>query len=164
MGGARVAVWIITIAALVGIVLSTVSLKAHYSTEESEFCDLSETFNCDLVNRSTYSRIGPVPVAAIGLAGYLFLLVFSRLSVATPKSGASNPGQPPRRKRAWILFISSLAGLGFALYLTYIEAYVLVAWCILCLGSLAIIFIITLASGVLAFRKSQVPVVSAKRP
>lgn len=148
MGGARIAVWIITIAALIGMALSAVSLHAHYGNEKSEICDLNQTFNCDLVNRSTYSQIGPVPVAAIGLIGYVFLLFFSRIA----------DGRHP-----WILFLAALAGLGFALYLTYIEAYVLVAWCILCLGSLAMIFIITATSGVLAFRRrTTTPLVAAK--
>ena len=41
-----------------------------------------------------------------------------------------------------MLAMASLAGLGFALYLTYIEGFVLAAWCILCLSSLALIFCI----------------------
>jgi len=140
MTGVRVACWIVTVAALIGMILSTVSLQAHYRTDKSEFCDLNETFNCDLVNRSEYSHIGPVPVAGIGLAGYIFLLLLSRMQ--------------PQRKRVWILFASAVAGLGFALYLTYIEAYVLATWCLLCLGSLAMISNIAVTSGVLAFRRS----------
>ncbi len=140
MTGARLALWIVTLAAVIGIILSAVSLQAHYRTDKSEFCDLNETFNCDLVNRSEYSHIGPVPVAGIGLAGYVFLLALSRIS--------------PQRKRDWIIFLSALTGQVFALYLTYVEAYVLATWCILCLASLAMISIITATSGVLAFRRS----------
>jgi uncharacterized membrane protein len=49
-----------------------------------------------------------------------------------------------------MLLVASLAGLGFALYLTYIEARILYAWCILCLSSLAAIFAIAALSAVLA--------------
>jgi uncharacterized membrane protein len=43
---------------------------------------------------------------------------------------------------------AALAGLAFALYLTYIEGYVLTAWCILCLISLLAIFLISVLSVV----------------
>ena len=43
----------------------------------------------------------------------------------------------------------------FALYLTYIEGYVLETWCILCLSSLGLIAAITLAAGFVKFRFSS---------
>jgi uncharacterized membrane protein len=130
---------VISFLAVVGIVLSAVSLKNHYSGDKTEYCDLSENFNCDLVNRSVYSRVGPVPVAAIGLVGYVALLALSRI----------------RRYPAPILMLlGALAGLAFSLYLTYIEAYVLGVWCVLCLGSLATIVTITVLSGVAVAKRS----------
>ena len=48
----------------------------------------------------------------------------------------------------WLLG-AALAGLGFALYLSYIEAYVLTTWCILCLISLAFISLLVPAWGAL---------------
>jgi uncharacterized membrane protein len=51
-----------------------------------------------------------------------------------------------------MLAIASLAGLGFALYLTYIEGFVLAAWCILCLSSLVLIFGIAVLSSLLWVR------------
>jgi len=124
---------VITLLAVVGIVLSAVSLKNHYSGVKTEYCDLGDTFNCDLVNRSVYSHIGPVPVAAIGLVGYAALFALSRLR---------------QRGAHLLMLLGALAGLAFALYLTYIEAYALGVWCILCLGSLAIIAGITALSAV----------------
>jgi vitamin-K-epoxide reductase (warfarin-sensitive) len=132
----RPAAWIIVVAAVIGIVLSTVSLVAHYRTDESTFCDINESFNCDYVNRSEYSQIGPIPVAGIGLAGYIFLLALTRYRT---------------RSAAWLRLACAALGLAFALYLTYIEKYVLAVWCILCLGSLGMISLITAASGVQAF-------------
>jgi len=122
----------ISLLAVVGIVLSAVSLKNHYSGEKTGYCDLSENFNCDLVNRSVYSRVGPVPVAAIGLIGYAALLALSRV----------------KRRGARILMLAgALAGLAFALYLAYIEKYVLGVWCVLCLGSMATIAVIAALSS-----------------
>jgi uncharacterized membrane protein len=128
----------ISLLAVVGIVLSAVSLKNHYSGQKTEYCDLSENFNCDLVNHSVYSRVGPVPVAAIGLMGYAVLFALSRVS---------------RYPARLVMLLGALAGLGFALYLTYIEAYVLGVWCVLCLGSFAAIAVISALSAV-AVKKS----------
>jgi vitamin-K-epoxide reductase (warfarin-sensitive) len=124
---------------LAGVVVSAISLAHHYATSQSSFCDFGGNFNCDLVNRSIYSSVLGVPVALIGIVGYaaMFLLAaFCRAKYETPR----------------LLLVGSLAGLGFALYLTYIEAFVLAVWCILCLSSLAMILATTALSGVLLFR------------
>jgi uncharacterized membrane protein len=122
--------------ALAGIVVSSVSLHHHFSTSATSYCDIGENFSCDIVNRSTYSVVMGIPVALIGILGYLAVLVFTTVF----RSKAETPA---------IVFVGSLVGLGFALYLTYIEAYVLATWCILCLSSLVLIFLITLLSAVL---------------
>jgi uncharacterized membrane protein len=124
----------IAVLAVLGTAVSSVSLAHHYGTSKSSFCDLSETVNCDIVNRSEYSTLLGVPVALIGTLGYLALLAlatFYRQRDSTPR----------------LLFWGAIAGLGFALYLTYIEGFVLSTWCILCLSSLCTIF----AIAVLAF-------------
>jgi uncharacterized membrane protein len=131
---ARTLLIVIAVLAVIGVGVSSVSLAHHYGTSKSSFCDLSETVNCDIVNRSEYSTLLGVPVAVIGVLGYLALLLlatFYRQNSATPR----------------LLFWGAVAGLGFALYLTYIEGFVLFTWCILCLSSLFTIFAIT----VLAF-------------
>ena len=117
-----------------GVIVSSVSLYHHYSTSPTSYCDFGETFNCDIVNRSTYSTISGVPVALIGVMGYVGLLILStfyRDNRETPK----------------MLMVASLVGFIFALYLTYIEKFVLATWCILCLSSLALIFCITVLSS-----------------
>ena len=134
------ALMVISLLAIVGMALSAVSLKNHYSGVKTEYCDLGENFNCDLVNRSVYSRVGPVPVAAIGLVGYALLLALSRM----------------KRRGAWaLMLIGAIAGLAFALYLTYIEAYVLGVWCLLCLSSLATIVAITVLAVVVLARRPR---------
>src|SRR5882724_2811500 len=117
----------IALVALGGIAISSVSLYHHFSKSKTSFCDINEVVNCDLVNRSTYSTVLGVPVALIGILGYLLIL-----SLATVyREKAETPV---------MLLAVSATGLGFALYLTYIEKFVLAAWCVLCLSSLALIF------------------------
>jgi uncharacterized membrane protein len=103
------------------------ALHVHYSTE-TEPCSINEKWDCGIVNHSPYAVIGPVPVAAIGIAGYAMMLV---LALA-------------RRKR--LVLAAAVLGLGFSLYLTHIEKDVLLVWCVYCVTSLGIISLITLAS------------------
>jgi uncharacterized membrane protein len=136
---ARLAKGVLTLIALLaaaGTILSSVSLHHHYGTSQTSYCDFGENFNCDIVNRSTYSTILGVPVAFIGIVGYLGLLVLATLY-------RNNPDTPV------MLAAASLVGLIFALYLTYIEGFVLAAWCVLCLSSLALIGCITILSSML---------------
>ena len=112
------------------MIVSGISLQRHYAKSETQFCEFGEKFNCDIVNRSEYSSIVGIPVAAIGLAGYGLLFALSTFYRARPET--------PTR-----LLLASLAGLAFALRLTYIEGYVLTTWCVLCLISLALIFLIS---------------------
>ena len=126
----------ISLLALGGALISSVSLYHHYGASQSSFCDFAESFNCDIVNRSIYSMVFRIPVALIGIIGYLGLLGLATVYRAKAQTPA-------------LLLIASLAGLGFALYLTYIEAFVLAVWCILCLTSLTLILAITVLSSLL---------------
>ena len=128
---------VIATLALAGMVVSSVSLHHHYGTSQTSYCDFGPSFNCDIVNRSVYSTVLGIPDALIGIFGYglLFALTtFYRTKAETPI----------------MLLLASTAGLGFALYLTYIEKFVLATWCILCLSSLALILLITVLSSFLA--------------
>src|SRR4051794_13647313 len=112
--------WVIVVLAVIGVALSAVSLVNHYKKSPSEFCDIDQTFNCDIVNRSAYSKIFGFPVAGIGLLGYILLLGLSRMN---------------REKKLYssLLISGSLIGLGFSAWLTYVEVRILATYCILCL-------------------------------
>jgi vitamin-K-epoxide reductase (warfarin-sensitive) len=129
----------IGILAVAGFAVSSVSLYHHFSKSKTSFCNLGQSFDCDLVNRSQYSTFHNVPVALLGMVGYL--LVLSLATVYREK--AETP---------FILGAVVLGGLGFALRLTYLEGFVLHAWCVLCLSSLAIILAITVLTVILAFK------------
>lgn len=125
----------IAVLAVAGIAVSAVSLERHYAKSASAFCDLGERFNCDIVNRSEYSTVMGIPVAGIGIVGYGILLAL----VTIYRSSAETPTR---------LLVAAVAGLGFALYLTYVEGHVLETWCILCLSSLGLIAGIAMLAGV----------------
>jgi uncharacterized membrane protein len=129
----------IAVLAVAGIVVSAISLQRHYAKSASGFCDIGEKFNCDIVNRSEYSSVMGIPVAGIGIAGYGVLLALATLY----RARAETPSR---------LLAAAVAGLGFALYLTYVEGYVLGTWCILCLSSLGMIAGIAVLAGVVKAR------------
>jgi len=70
---------LISVLALGGVAVSSVSLYHHYGTSQTSYCDLGESFNCDIVNRSIYSTVSGIPVAGIGIVGYLGLLLLATL-------------------------------------------------------------------------------------
>ncbi len=144
MNGAshRILFAFIAILSLAGAIISAVSLQRHYAKSATEFCDFSQSFNCDIVNRSEYSEVAGIPVAGIGVGGYVVLFLLATI-------WRSRPGTPTR------LFAASAVGLGFALALTYIEAYKLHTWCILCVVSQALIFVITVLAAAVKLRSTR---------
>lgn len=133
---------LVAILALAGMAVSAVSLERHYAKSASAFCDFGERFNCDIVNRSEYSTVLGIPVAAIGVGGYGVLFALATVY-------RSRMQTPP------YLLVAALVGLAFAGYLTYVEGYVLETWCILCLSSLALITMITALASVLKVRAGR---------
>jgi vitamin-K-epoxide reductase (warfarin-sensitive) len=125
---------LISLLAIAGMAISSISLYHHYGTTKSSYCDFGASFNCDMVNRSIYSVVLGVPVALVGVLGYAALLLLSTIY----RSKAETPV---------MLLIGALAGLGFAIYLTYVEKFVLAVWCILCLSSLGVIFLIAVLAS-----------------
>jgi uncharacterized membrane protein len=119
--------FLIILAALAGMTVSALALRVHYSTA-TEPCSINEKWDCGIVNHSPYSVIEDVPVAAIGIAGYLVLAV---LALA--------------RRRVFVTVLAMI-GLGFSLHLSYIERNVLMVWCLYCVISQGLILLVTLLS------------------
>ena len=120
---------IIFLLAVAGIVVSSLAWQVHYSNK-TEPCDINAHWDCGIVNHSRYSMIGRVPVAAVGVAGYLALALLALF-----------------RKRRWTLVLA-LIGLAFALYLSHIEASLLEVWCLYCVISQGIIALIATLAAV----------------
>jgi vitamin-K-epoxide reductase (warfarin-sensitive) len=119
--------YIFILLAILGIVASSLALREHYRTDTSP-CSINDKWDCGAVNHSPYAVLKDIPVAAIGIAGYILLGTLGYL-------------------RAYpFLLIAALSGLGFSLYLTDIEAHILGVWCIYCVSSLAVISLMALFS------------------
>lgn len=119
--------YLIAILALAGVVVSALALHVHYSTGVQP-CSINEKWDCGVVNHSPFAEIAHVPVAALGIVGYLAM---AGLALA--------------RKR-FLTFLLTGAGFCFALRLTFIEDYALGVWCVYCVISQALIALILLLS------------------
>jgi vitamin-K-epoxide reductase (warfarin-sensitive) len=131
--------YVFILLALAGIVVSGLALHEHYRTEGIAPCSINDKWDCGVVNKSDYAVIWKIPVAAIGIAGYLLMGVLGGLR--------------------WyrLLTVATLGAMSFSLYLTYVEAKILEVYCIYCVISLGIITIMTLlaAGSVIASRRNQ---------
>jgi uncharacterized membrane protein len=116
--------WLLIMLAVVGIAVSSLALREHYRTDASP-CSINERWDCGIVNHSPYAVLFGVPVAVIGIAGYLLL------------------GALAFRKAYRLMLVAALVGLGFALYLAHIESTVLGVWCIYCVISLGVISLLS---------------------
>ena len=126
------------ILAVFGLIVSSLALREHYRTYGDSPCSINERWDCGVVNHSRYAMLGPVPVAAVGMIGYILMAALAVLGSYR------------------LLIIPTLGGLAFSLYLANIEKNVLGVWCVYCVISLGIISLMSLLNlGVVISRMGQ---------
>ncbi len=103
--------------AVAGLAIATYLTIVHYAGAEP-VCAIAH--GCATVQKSSYSELAGVPVAVLGLLGYVGIL-----------AALARDGEGQRTAAAFI----SLAGFGFSMWLTYVEVVRLDAICIWCVGS-----------------------------
>ena len=114
------------ILAILGVVASSLALREHYRTIGDAPCSINERWDCGVVNHSPYAMLAGIPVAAIGIAGYILMAALASL----------------RSYR--LLLVPTFAGLAFSLHLADIEKNILGVWCVYCVISLGIISLMSL--------------------
>ena len=119
--------FLILLVALAGVVVSALALRVHYSTATAP-CSINERWDCGIVNHSPFAKIVNVPVALVGILGYLAVGGLAILRQRLP------------------LFVAVVIGFSFAFYLTLIEKYVLQVWSLYCVISQALIAFLFLLS------------------
>ncbi len=123
--------FLIALLALAGVFVAYKAMRVHYSTE-TQPCSINEKWDCGIVNHSPYAEFMHVPVAEIGMGGYVIIAGLALM------------------RRKWLVLGAALIGLAFSLYLTHIEKDVLMVWCLYCVISLGMISLITLLSVIWA--------------
>jgi uncharacterized membrane protein len=101
--------------------------------------------DCEAVNNSKYAEIGGIPLALLGLLGYLAILAFLVLETRFPswKEGLHLS-----------IFGFTLAGTIYSAYLTYIEIAVLRAICPYCVVS-AVVMLLLFVISIMRLRRLE---------
>ena len=118
--------YLLLILAMMGVIVSSLALREHYREYGDSPCSINEHWDCGVVNHSPYAMLGPIPVAAVGIIGYILMGILASI----------------RSYR--LLLVPTFAGVAFSLYLANIEAHILGVWCIYCVISLGIISVMAL--------------------
>jgi uncharacterized membrane protein len=124
----------IAVLATIGIAVAAYLTYVHYA-DLRPFC--TGGGSCERVQTSDESKLLGVPVALLGLIGYVAILV----SVFVP-------GDPGRFAGAVI----ALSGFGFSLYLTYAEIFVIEAICEWCVTSAVLMTLLAVLTCVRVLR------------
>jgi uncharacterized membrane protein len=104
--------------ALAGVLIAGYLTYVHYA--DTETVCVGGGGGCERVQTSEYADLAGVPVALIGLIGYLALALAAWL---------------PGERAALAAAALALGGAGFSLYLTYLELFVIDAICQWCVAS-----------------------------
>jgi uncharacterized membrane protein len=131
--------------ATLGLGIAAYLTIVHY-TGSSPVCAISH--GCETVQKSRYAEVAGVPVALLGLLGYVAIL----LSLL-------------RDDELWrtITTVLAFAGLAFSAWLTYAEIALLDAICIWCVASaicmtlLAILSAVRLIAAPVSVSSSRIP-------
>jgi uncharacterized membrane protein len=125
----------VTIALTVIGLLVSIWMTIFKVTNNENMCVGSK--GCGIVNASLYSEISGIPVAAVGVAGYLSILTIFYLE--------TRPGFF-QENGDMLLFGITLIGFLFTVWLVYVEVALLKAYCPFCITSqiaMTLIFVLT---------------------
>ena len=120
---------------VIGLIVS-IYMTIYKATSNDALCLGSG--DCSTVNASRYSEVYGIPVASVGIAGYFAILMvhlYERRDKFFKKNGPM------------MIFGLALTGFLFTVYLIYVEAVILKAYCPFCLTSqiaMTLIFIISI--------------------
>ena len=120
----RSLVWASFVIAIAGLLDAAYLAYEHGSGSNSYACPDTGHINCAKVTTSSYSSFHAVPVAYLGVAFFVVLVL-----VMSPWAWASR-STPLRWGRVGLV----VGGLAFAVYLVWVELYELDAICLYCTG------------------------------
>jgi uncharacterized membrane protein len=134
----------IAVISLIGIGVAGYLTYTHY--EGLNVVCLSSG-GCETVQKSVYSKLAGVPVAVLGLAGYIGILFTLFIRNEFGRIAA---------------FGIALIGFLFSLYLTYREIFTIKAICQWCVSSAVLMTLLTILTAIRALRVESETVVPRK--
>jgi uncharacterized membrane protein len=128
---------------IVGVLIS-VYMTIYKITGDNKMCLGSG--DCSTVNSSRYAEVNGIPVALIGVFGYMAILAVLYLE---------NRGSFFRQNGTLLTFGLALTGFLFTLWLIYVEFALLKALCPFCLASQVAMTLIFIISVIRLIRQPQ---------
>ena len=127
----------VTALAFAGLLDAVYLAVSHYRVYTDigykSFCAISKSINCDTVSQSPFSIFINLPVPVWGIIGYTFFMLF--LPVAWRYRAEKKP--------IWtLLFLISLLFSAYSVVLALISSFVIHSYCIMCILSYAISFML----------------------
>lgn len=129
----------ICVLALIGIGIGTYLTYVHY--EGLKVLCLSSG-GCETVQSSKYAKLDGIPVAVLGLAGYIGILLSLALRGDTGRAAG---------------FGLALVGFLFSMYLTYRELFTIKAICQWCVGSAVLMTLLLILTAIRLLRYEPPP-------
>ena len=126
---------VIAVLSLAGFFVALYLLVSKLGLTGPMICGVGE---CETVQASKWSMMGPVPTSALGVGGYTALLAVSLF-------GLQPAGLASRAVSGLLLGLSAVA-LAFSAWLTYLEAFAIHAWCQWCVISAILVTLISVAA------------------
>lgn len=135
---------------LAGLGVSVYLTITHFTDSAPAGCPENSTFNCVKVTTSPESMVfGIFPVAVLGLAFYVFMVAVTtpwawraRAQAGSQAGGVARLAGQAAPAIPWARLISVIIGIGFVLYLIYVELFVVDAICPWCTSVHAITFVL----------------------
>src|ERR1019366_9319520 len=125
---------------VIGVCLAAYLTYVHYSGTTPP-CSIKGN-PCSQVQKSRYAELVGVPVALMGLIGYIAILG----SLLAPDS----------ERMRFATMAVALGGFGFSMYLTYREVFTLHKICEWCVGS-AVLLTVIMCLAIWRFLRGEIP-------
>ncbi|HQV95083.1 MAG TPA: vitamin K epoxide reductase family protein [Anaerolineales bacterium] len=122
---------------LIGLFVASYMTVYKFTSQELQDAMCVGSKGCSVVNASPYSEVRGVPVAVLGVLGYLALLAVQLLE--------RRPGIV-QENGALIFFGISVTGFLFTVYLIFVEVALIKAYCPFCITSqvaMTLLFVIS---------------------
>lgn len=110
---------------LLGLLVSSY-LAYEYNFADSIACPITGS-GCDIVRSSQYSTFLEISIPYLGIVYYFFVTLLSAMQT-----------KPKNRLLVWLQIAASVVAVIFGIYLTYLEQFIIGAYCFWCVTSFII--------------------------
>ncbi|MCK5547435.1 MAG: vitamin K epoxide reductase family protein [Thermoplasmata archaeon] len=142
----RTLLYLVIILSLVCIIIASYLVFLHYDLKSQVVCPVGD---CNEVLKSEYAEFYGIPIALMGLVGFILIFAASLIRLMYP-------GERTERFIE-IIFLLSILGTAFGVYLTYLELFVIHAICIYCLVCFILMLVILALVTVFFFEVRKGP-------